>query len=699
MDSETKLCPYCGEEIRKAAKKCRYCKEWLVDHEESKTYVAPYEAKASEVSKPQLVITKPNIQMPKLNSAKLAKIGKWVGAAALAAALVIGAIILVPKLLDDSYQPECDYIPFASSDEYKWGLINDRGDILFADKYERMPTIPMNGRFTVQNEDYLWEIYTTDKDPQKIGGQYQTIGQFFDDVVPAVEKGQPIKFIDKNANVKVVFDLVDGKIVERCSNIINGTALFTADRYCGVVSSSGKVLIEPKYISITKDINNYFLCVDKKYEKEKDEEKIVYQILNKNGEELFSYKKNKYSDIYIRQRGTIVQFVFDGKMLMQADHDGKKLWGLLDFDGEWKIKPSSKTVRIRDCYDGKIIFYNGERYGVMDMDGEVLLRAKYIELAFVTSDFLAARGEGENSLYLINIKGEKLSEEGFRQIVSVNSDSKYFLAQISDDEWTLLDHKGKEQKSEIKLSYIGDKAGDDFTISDYIDLDGFVASMKLSANGFCGLTLNQSAEEVLSTLSKVEHTVQLSEDPKDWEKLSEAAVIGFYGNQSYKVAAQFDGKIAEGIYEKKTYQSWFSTYTQRTRVGAKFSNTKPQYISLLFAFGGPLEGKGKALYDRLATKVKTLGSVVKQGKNELVVKVGDAYMFEAFTGDEVVLHYGNLDVDKIDVNMCDNASEDGDNTYFIKIPIKKKGEKSAPQEVLIPDDDYGELESPPADDL
>ena len=120
---------------------------------------------------------------------------------------------------------------------------------------------------------------------------------------------------------------------------------------------------------------------------------------------------------------------------------------------------------------------------------------------------------------------------------------------------------------------------------------------------------------------------------------------------------------------------------------------------MLFAFGGPLEGKGKALYDRLATKVKTLGSVVKQGKNELVVKVGDAYMFEAFTGDEVVLHYGNLDVDKIDVNMCDNASEDGDNTYFIKIPIKKKGEKSAPQEVLIPDDDYGELESPPADDL
>jgi len=699
MDSETKLCPYCGEEIRKAAKKCRYCKEWLVDHQESKTSVAPHEDIVFETSKPQFVIQKPQIRMPKVNSSKLAKIGKWVVAAVLAAAVVIGAVILVPKLFGSSYQPEYDYIPFASSDEYKWGLINDQGDILFADKYERMPTIPMNGRFTVQNDDYLWEICTTDKEPQKIGGQYQTIGQYYDDVVPAVEKGQPIKFIDRDAKVKVVFDQVNGKIVESCSNIINGTAVFTADRYYGVVNSSGKVLIEPKYISITKDINNYFLCVDKKYENERNKEKIVYQVLNENGEELFSYKKNKYSDIYIRKRGTLEQFVFDGKMLMQDNRDGKKLWGLLTFDGEWIIKPSSKTVRIKDCYGGKIIFYNGERYGVMDMNGEILLYAKYKDLYFVTGELLAACKMDEKSLHLINIKGEELSYEGYSHIVSPNRDSKYFLAQISDEEWTLLDHKGKEKKLETTLSYFGDKAGDNLVISDYIDLDGFVESMKLSASGFCGLTLNQSTEEVLSALSKVEHSGNQSEDPKFWESQSEATAIGFYGNQSYKVAVSFDGKIAEGIYKNKTYHSWFSTYTQRTKVGTQFSNARPKCLSLLFAFGGPLGGKGKALYDQLAAKVKTLGSVVKQGKNELVVKVGDAYMFEAFTGDEVELHYGNLDIDKIDVNMCDDASEDGDNTYSIKIPIKKKGEESTSEESQIPDDDYGELESPPADDL
>ena len=696
MDSETKICPYCGEEIRKKAKKCRYCKEWLVEQETPKVPVA----QQTGVSKPQFVMPKPRIQMPHINSARLAKIGKWTGAMALAAAAVVGIVVLITKLVGGDYQPEYDYVPFASSDEYKWGVMNDQGEVLFVNKYERVPTVPMNGRFTLQNEDNLWEIYTTDKDPQKIGGQYQTIGQFYDDVVPAVEKGQPIKFIDRNAKVKVVFDQVDGKMVESCSNIINGTAVFTADRYYGVVSSSGKVLIEPKYISITKDINNYFLCVDKMYENEKDEDKIVYQILNKNGKELFSYKRSKYPDIYIRRRGVLEQFVFDGKLLMQADRDGKKQWGLLDFDGEWKIKPSSKTIRIGDCYDGKIIFYNGERYGVMDMDGEILLRARYKDLDFVTGEFLAACGEGEKSRYLINIKGEKLSDEGYRQIASLNRNSKYFFAQVSDEEWTLLDHKGKEKKPEAMLSYIGDKAGDNAAVSDYIDLEGFVNSMALSANGFCGLTLNQRPEEVLGTLSKVKHAGKQSEDPKDWEYRSEAATIGFYGNQSYKVAVLFDEKIAEGIYENKTYRSWFSTYTQRTKVGTQFSNTRPKYLSLLFAFGGPLEGKGKALYDQLATKVKTLGTVVKQGKNELVVKAGDAYMFEAFTGDEVVLYYGHLDVDRINVNECDNVSEGGE-TYIIEIPIKKKGEKSAAQRAQTADDDedYGELESPPADDL
>ena len=695
MDSETKLCPYCGEEIRKAAKKCRYCKEWLVDHEETKASAAPHDAKAL---KPQFVIPKPHIQMSKVNPAKLAKIGKWAGAAVLAAAVVIGAFMLVPKLFGGSYQLEYDYIPFTSSDEYQWDMINDQGNTL-PGKRNGASTAAMNGRYLIQGESGFWEIYTADKVSQKIGGQYQSIGLFFDDVTPAVEKGQPIKFIDRDANVKFIFDKVDGKLVEHCSPIINGTSVFSADRYYGVVSETGKVLIEPKYISIIKDVNNYFLCVDKKFENEKDGDKIVYQILDKNGKELFSYKKSKYQDLFIRNFGDTKQFVFDKKLLMLADRDGKRLWGLLDFNGEWIIKPSSKTVRIGDCYDGKIIFYNGERYGVMDMDGEVLLRAKYKELHFVTGDLFAAKGEDEKSLHLINNKGEQLGDNNFHEIFILNRNSNYFFAKVKDGEWIILDHKGKEKETDSNIYDISGSTGELWVSSDYIDLEGFINSMSLSANGLYGLTLNQNAEEVLNTLSKLKNSIYLSSEPKDWESHFVAENMGWYGNQPFKVSVQFEDKIAEGIYEKKTIHSWLYTYTQRTKTGVRFTNAKPELLSLEIEIGGPIMGKGKALYDQLAAKVKALGSVVKQGKNALVVEVGDAYMFEAFTGDYVILHYGYLDTNRIDVNVYDNASEDGDNPYIIELPIIKKRGKSSLQESQIPDDDYGELESPPADDL
>lgn len=49
--TETKHCPYCGEEIQAVAKKCRYCGEWLEDE------TAPIAQSESEDISEQQVLT------------------------------------------------------------------------------------------------------------------------------------------------------------------------------------------------------------------------------------------------------------------------------------------------------------------------------------------------------------------------------------------------------------------------------------------------------------------------------------------------------------------------------------------------------------------------------------------------------------------------------------------------------------------
>ena len=46
----TKQCPYCGEEISIHAKKCKYCREWLVDD-------PVIHQPAQPASQPQVVVT------------------------------------------------------------------------------------------------------------------------------------------------------------------------------------------------------------------------------------------------------------------------------------------------------------------------------------------------------------------------------------------------------------------------------------------------------------------------------------------------------------------------------------------------------------------------------------------------------------------------------------------------------------------
>lgn len=600
---------------------------------------------------------------------------------------------------------DVEYVPFQESDGGNWGLISPDGDVLFSEEFKEMPSVVLNGRFIVRNADGMWEIYTAEKKPEKVGGEYLSVGLFYDNVAPAVEKGKPIQFINKDGDVKFVFDKVNGKSVTSCSDIINGTAVFKCGDYYGVVSSSGKVLIEPKYAVMAKDPSNRFYCIDKKYVGEPDESKIVWQVLDKDGEELFSMKVSKCKEPE-QLSVTNSRFIFGDMLILRTEKDGHHVCGLMKFDGEWMLKPSSKVRDIVDYRKGKFVYYDGTGYGLMDKEGEVIIRAKYDKMEFVTDEILVVKKSGDSEWTLINLDDEEIGNDTYRRVYNVKTNAKYLFAQVGKKDWTLIDLNGKEKKLKTSIENVNDVNYNSLFfsyqnyVSDFVDVDALVNSLNLTAKGPVGLTLNQNPEAVIKAINSNPFFYHASED------------VGGYDSRTYEISssgtlellpitaiAVFNKNVADIIYESRTSKNiWGNTYEEKKEVGRKFTDAHPLLIEISVLAdkkNGRPEGFGELLAKKMIEETKAQGKTVKEGKNAVIVNTGEAYYVTYYDGTKVSINYGKYDVDEIDVSTCDEASVE--NQTYLNIPFPtENGSDNATEE---DDDDWGELESPPAEEL
>lgn len=151
----------------------------------------------------------------------------------------------------DLAQSETSYLPFKSSSEGKWGLIGTDGEVLFEEEFKDEPTVARNDRFMVKNGNGLWEVYTADSKPEKIGDEYLQIADFYATVTPSVKKNERINLIDVDGNVVKTLDKFNNKNIIKCSRFNFGYATITTeDDLCGIINTKGNVVIEPKYLSI-----------------------------------------------------------------------------------------------------------------------------------------------------------------------------------------------------------------------------------------------------------------------------------------------------------------------------------------------------------------------------------------------------------------------------------------------------------------
>ena len=349
-------------------------------------------------------------------------------------------------------QDEIEYFPFQTEKNGNWGLISPSGEVLFAEEFKNAPTIAVNGRFLVTNGDGMVEIYTTDKKPKKIGGEYLQAGLFYEDVAPVVEKDKHIQLIDRDGNVKVTLDKIDGKTVKGCTNFTNGIAIVQVEDDYGAIDVDGKVVLAPQYAGIEINFDGRMVALHKKY-RDEDWENRTFSIFDRKGKEIATIKASKFTDIRIVKtsyRTSRDQLIGDG-LLVAVNKDGRRVEGILGFDGEWVLKPTDKRHEYSEVVGDLLTYRNSDGMGLTNMKGDNLIRAKFYKLEFVDKDLLIGKKSSGDRWELYNLEGEKIGKEDYEEIWLFHGNEDYTFAKIGNGDYVLLDRKGNEKKLEAEV--------------------------------------------------------------------------------------------------------------------------------------------------------------------------------------------------------------------------------------------------------
>ena len=79
----------------------------------------------------------------------------------------------------ESSSAEIEALAYRSTESGRWGIVSMDGEVIVRDYFKNEPTVAMDGRYFVKNDEGLWEMYDLSTQPQKNGGKYVYTAGFY----------------------------------------------------------------------------------------------------------------------------------------------------------------------------------------------------------------------------------------------------------------------------------------------------------------------------------------------------------------------------------------------------------------------------------------------------------------------------------------------------------------------------------------
>lgn len=353
-----------------------------------------------------------------------------------------------------------ELVPVKTSKTGNWSMLSSDGTIKYDAEFKGEPTMCYGGVFTVKNDDGTYALYSSKgKTPEEIEGcdsLYQA-GMMDEGVMPVTKKGSHIELIDKKGESVAKLDKCDGQqIIKSHGSVGNGLLGVTVvGNKCGYVDKTGKTVIQPKYdvINIFKD--GYALVGTKD-----GDDNMKYQIIDTDGKTVVSIK-DKYHPATI---------MIDGRILLKEEESER--YCVMDKEGNVTKFPEKAEAFF--AFDGNyFIFRNEGQYGVMDMNGEIVIRPKYYKLDFCGDDTFWAQKQRDSGFVKLNAKGETLAEIDYSELSRLINGVGFFAKDGST--WTLIDGEGKPKGKEDFYEVSAITSFCEEINSDYFDYEAAVA--------------------------------------------------------------------------------------------------------------------------------------------------------------------------------------------------------------------------------
>lgn len=555
---------------------------------------------------------------------------------------------------------DVEYIPFQESENGMWGMISPDGEVLFSEEFKKEPTCVKDGLFMVKNDDDLWEIYTAESKPRKVGDEYLYASYFYGGRAFVVKRNGYITIIDKKGKEIRTLDKIGKKPVDYVDSFSEGYAVYSSGGYVGAIDYDGKEIVKSDYLFLSPCFEGKFIGINKKYEaeyKDKSKSEYSFDIIDTDGKVLFSLSKNKYSNIGLR--------FHDGLLPVAVKIEGEECWGLINDKNEVVVKPSTKIKNIGEIKGDNFIYSNGEGVGLMNINGEVLIRAKYENLGFEKSNRLFA--VTEDKCRLIDNDDNRIGDEEYLTFYSSTIfKGEHAFVKISDKMWSIIDFDGNQLKKLPDIINLGTSVGDNRIKNDHIDFFALFSDLKLSVNSVDEITLQKTTPKELAELREKycyeggtdDHPLS---DPYWYDYVQQQSFPKTFNEIGVLIIAAFPSAMSRIVYRTEYEDYGYFTYSHEVPSGYKFNNVFANCLGIVFVDSGKLKGKQKLLFNALNDYVKRLGGKFAKGNDNASVYTynEDNRVYITNDGNSVCMTWGNLrSVDELDIEQYKNISDD-----------------------------------------